>query len=103
MGKLKNMMMENEYASQMMQQTLWTEEDVNGLLSMDYQQLTQLRQDLSGLLNGNNSLCPSMEKTTNLSVSKPKTLILNEQAKPSITMLGRRPNHGQYTVHTDPF
>jgi hypothetical protein len=84
MGKVKKQMMDNEWFSQTIQQPLWTAEQLNGLVNTISQYRKDYKQVFDGLPSGNNSSCQSTATEKSV-VSKPKTLILNGQARPSIT------------------
>jgi hypothetical protein len=84
MGRMKNLQMELDF--QMIQQTSLSEQDLSGWLDTDSMQAMLLKQALSGVPIGNNSLCPSMTTTDNSVVSKPKTSTQDELPKPSTTM-----------------
>ena len=87
MGKLKESLLEKEYHFQKMQQAYWTVEEANGWANMISRQRKHYGQDLDGLLFGNNSSCLSKTPKETSVVSKPKTLILNGQAKQNTTTL----------------
>ena len=85
MGKVKDRLMTLEWYFQQTQQKPLTDEHWNGYESIVFLESKQFEQVCNGLLDGNNSSCPSTTETTNSVASKPKTLIINGQAKQNIT------------------
>ncbi len=107
MGKVKEKMLMDEYdvgttkeydhAFPMTQATLFEEMAYNGFKVTEYPLKNALGQDGNGVTAGNNFCSPSMTGTTSSAASKPETLILNGQAKPSITTKEKKVKAGQFT------
>ena len=111
MGKVKTMMIMDEYdvgttkeydhAFPMMQATLFAEPVNTGLQNTTFPPWKHLKLDGNGQTAGNNFFSPSMTEVTSSAASKPETLILNAQAKPSITTKEKKAKAGQFTNTQD--
>lgn len=99
MGKVKAKMIMDEYAQvfPMTQATLFEGMATYGYKIMEFPQKNVLEQDGNGQTVGNNFFSPSMTSTTSSAASKQETLILNGQAKPSITTKEKKVKAGQFT------
>ena len=105
MGKVKNQWTVdtgvNDQYYQMTQATLFEEPVGNGLGNTTLPPWKPLEQDGNGAVAGNNFFSPSMTEVTSSAASKPETLILNAQAKPSITTKEKKAKAGQFTNTQD--
>lgn len=105
MGKVKNQWTVdtgvNDQYYQMTQATLFEEPVENGLINTTFPPWKHLELDGNGQTAGNNFFSPSMTEATSSAASKPETLILNAQAKPSITTKEKKAKAGQFTNTLD--
>lgn len=101
MGKMKYLQMQLDFLRT--HPTFWVNPQLGGYDLTDCPPQMHYALDSFGPVTENNFSCPSTRTDTeNPVASKRKTLIINERAKPSTTMLETNPTIGLFTEDDDP-
>lgn len=99
MSKIKNAMMDYDNAVfQQMQKQLFEELVQHGSPNTEFKPLNPYALGGAGQKVGNNFFSPSTTQQESSAVSKQETLILNAQARPSISTKAKKPKAPPSTV-----